>query len=148
MELKRVSLALALFAFATGCRSQDAMGTIAASHIDANVPRSKLFDESLKRNLNSYFCPEAKDCQVEYQLLRDGPTQTGIAYPKYYLWVKCSKLKSRTAEGAVRVAAREQTEFDVTHFLSREEILDSPSRVASIFPAPLVEKIVKKARGQ
>ncbi len=146
MEFQRVFLALAVCAFAVSCRSQDAMDKIAASHIEGNAPKSEVFDRYLKRDLKSYFCAQGKDCVIEYELLRDSPTQTGIAYPKYYVWVKYSKKNTTTSEGAVRVAAREQTEFDVTDFLSREEILASPSRVTTIFPAALADKIVKKAR--
>jgi hypothetical protein len=49
-------------------------------------------------------------------------------------------------EGAVRVAAVDQNSFTVTHFLSRERILVSPSQVAPVFPAVLVDRIVQKAQ--
>ena len=52
------------------------------------------------------------------------------------------KLKT---EGAVRVAAVEQKGFDITHFLSAQEIARSPKTVSGIFPAPLVDKIIQKA---
>jgi hypothetical protein len=123
------------------CRSQ-----IADSHIEANVPKGALFNEYLNRDLNSYFCVASKGCVVEYELLRDGPTQTGISYPKYYLWVRCSTKNAVDREGAVRVAAIEQKRFDVTNFLSRDEISKSPEQVASVFPAALVDKIVQRAR--
>jgi hypothetical protein len=83
--------------------------------------KGTLFNEYLKRDLKGYFCAESKVCEVEYELLRDGPTQTGISYPKYYVWVRCFR-KNTLREGAARVAAVEQTRFDVTNFLSRDEI--------------------------
>jgi len=124
------------------------MSDIAKSHIDANVPKGKQFDEYLQRDLKSYFCEASTDCKVEYELLREGPTQTGISYPKFYLWARCLKRKVVASEGAVRVAAIDQKRFDVTQFLSREEILVSPSQVGSIFPAALVDKIVQRAKGK
>ena len=125
------------------CRSQ-----ITDSHTEANVPKGTLFNEYFNRDLKGYFCVESKDCTVEYELLRDGPTQTGISYPKYYLWVRCSKKNTMDQEGAVRVAAIEQKRFDVTNFLSGDEISKSPEQVALVFPAALVDKIVQKARGK
>ena len=145
MIQKPLSLFLMCCALAVSCPAQSAISEIGRSHIEANVPRGKLFDEYLRRDLKRHFCEGAKDCKVDYELLREGPTQTGIAYPKYYLWVKCLRGSSVSAEGAVRVAAVEQKRFDVTDFLSRKEILASPSQVASIFPAALVDKIVQKA---
>ena len=118
---------------------------VAKSHIEGNVPKDK-FDEYLSRDLNNYFCGGVNDCRVEYEFLRTGPTQTGISYPKYYLWAKCLKGGKITMEGAVRVAAMEQEGFDVTHFISRAQITADPTEVASVFPAPLVDKIVQKAR--
>ena len=125
-----------------GCN--DPITDIAKSHIDANVPKGKLFDEYLKRDLEHYFCTDS-DCTVTYTLLRDGPTQTGIAYPKYYVRAQCLKKQKVISEGAVRVAAVEQERFEVTNFLSRQEILATPSEVNSVLPAALVESILKKA---
>ncbi len=120
---------------------------VAHSHIQANVPERKFFDEYLKRDLQRYFCWEPeKDCRVEYELLRNGPTQTGLSYPKYYLWARCFKNDKLATEGAVRVETIEQDSFHVTHFLSGKEILASPDDVATIFPAALANKIIEKAR--
>ena len=130
-----------------GCKGpQNILNDVAKSHIDANVPPGKLFEELLTRDLNNYFCRNGTDCKIEYELLRNGPTQSGISYPKYYLWVKTIKGRNVAEEGAVRIAAVDQKSFEVTHFLSREEISRSPSQVASIFPAALVDKITEKAR--
>jgi hypothetical protein len=62
---------------------------IGESQIEGNVPPPEVFDTYMQRDLGTYLCAGAKDCRVAYFLLRDGPTQTGIAYPKYYLWAKC-----------------------------------------------------------
>jgi len=119
----------------------------ANSHVEANVPQGRFFDEYLKRDLQSYFCWEPnKACRVDYELLRNGPTQSGLSYPKYYLWVRCFKDGKLVEEGAVRVEAVEQNGFSVTHFLSRKDILASSDSVTSIFPAPLADKIIENAR--
>jgi hypothetical protein len=136
-----------ILGFVPGCRSQDVVADVAKSHIDGNVPEGKLFDEYLTRNLTAYFCKDAKDCRVQYELLREGPTQTGISYPKYYLWTK-TWIGGTVMAGAVRVAAIDKKEFRMTDFLSREEIVMNPSRVSGVFPAPLVETIVRRAQEQ
>ncbi len=62
---------------------------IEQSHIDGNVPAPKDFQSFLIRDLQKHFSSLLKKkVRVEYELLRDGPTQVGIAYPKYYAWVK------------------------------------------------------------
>jgi hypothetical protein len=134
------------FACWVGCHNpQDALTNVAKSHVEANVPPGKLFDELLRRDLNSYFCKD-HDCEIKYEFLRDGPTQSGTSYPKFYLWVKIIEGGIVAEEGAARVAAVEQKRFDVTHFLSREQISQSPSQVASIFPAPVADRIAEKTR--
>ena len=135
-----ILLAAVTLLFPFGCTNP-----IAESHIEGNVPKGKAFEEYLRRDLTSYFCT-TKDCRVEYEFLRDGPTQTGIAYPKYYLWVRCFTGGKLTAEGAVRVAAVDQSAFDVTHFLSAKDIVTSPDEAAGVFPAALLDKIGNKAR--
>jgi hypothetical protein len=123
--------------------------TITSSHIEANVPNGKLFDEYLKRDLEKHFCPaDVNPCQVKYELLRKGPTQSGIAYPKYYLWVQCVGSDKLLTEGAARVAAIEQVGFNITDFLTRKQILEDPEQVMRIFPAALNEIILEKARGR
>jgi hypothetical protein len=121
---------------------------VAASHIEANVPNSNVFDTYMKRDLGAYFCKGTEDCRTEYSLLREGPTQTGIAYPKYYVWAKCFHGDELSTQGAVRVAAIDKETFRITDFLSQEEILASPRQVSSIFSSQLVEKILKRARYQ
>ena len=154
MATKRLSSVLALVPMililgnAVACRAQDPMTAIANSHIEANVPKGKAFDEFLKRDLTSYFCEDAQSCRVEYELLRKGPTQTGIAYPKYYAWVKCLMSDKLKSEGAVRLAAIEQVRFDVTTFIPASEISKDPEQVRAVFPAPLVDDIIKRARHQ
>jgi len=126
--------------------ARSAMNSIADLHVEGNTPKSELFDEYLERDLTSYFCSTTNDCRVQYEFLRKGATQNGVSYPKYYLWVKCLKNGKLTSQGAVRVAAINQNYFEVTHFISANEVLESPDEVGNIFPAALVETIQKKSR--
>ena len=139
----------ACLACLAACRGpEDILDDVAKSHVEGNVPQGELFDEYLARDLQMYFCRGNNDCRVQYEFLRDGPTQSGISYPKYYLWIKNIKGNTAVEEGAVRVAAVDQKSFHVTHFLSREQISASPSQLASVFPAALVDKITQKARSR
>jgi hypothetical protein len=98
------------------------------SHLDANIPSAQEFDRLLRRDLQAYVDARiGANRIVEYELLRDGPTQSGAAYPKYYVWVKASHLNRTVLAGAARVAAVDRARFEVTHFLSAEEINLSPS---------------------
>ena len=135
-----LSIAVVTLLIPFGCTNP-----IADSHIEGNVPKGKAFDGYLRRDLISYF-GKTDNCRVEYEFLRNGPTQTGIAYPKYYLWVRCFTGGKLTAEGAVRVAAVDQSAFDVTNFVSAKEIVTSPNETAGVFPSALLDKIGKKAR--
>lgn len=56
---------------------------IQRSHIEANVPPPADFDRLFRRDLEAYFDRSlGKKSQVQWEMLRDGPTQTGVAYPK------------------------------------------------------------------
>ena len=132
-----------MFVFQSACQSP-----IAQSHIDANVPDKSSFNRLLERDLKTYFERTLKrgdPLRLEYQLLRDGPTQTGISYPKFYLWVKVYTGKETMAEGAIRVAAVERQRFDVTDFITKNNIVAEPAKVQLVFPAALNEKILRLA---
>lgn len=117
------------------------------SHVQTNVPSEARFAELLRRDLLAYFqrngVPSAT-C-IDFQLLRDAPTQSGIAYPKYYLWVIVVAGSQKITDGAVRVAAIEKVEFEVTTFIASSNIRLEPERVGSVFPAVLVPSIIAKA---
>jgi hypothetical protein len=116
--------------------------SIADSHIRANVPDEKDFDKFLKRDLEQYFKETIqKTVTVEFELLRKGPTQTGIAYPKFYAWVTIRDGAKVIDQGAVRVAAVEKKHFDVIDFVSEADIKDAPLILDRIFPKPVANKI-------
>lgn len=119
---------------------------IAQSHIDGNKPEQEDFRNFLIRDLQAYFKEILKKkVRVDYELLRDAPTQSGVAYPKYYAWVKVFDGDKFVCEGVVRIAAIEKKSFEITHYISKEDLKKSPSRIANIFPQALVEDIQKKA---
>jgi hypothetical protein len=125
---------------------QNVWESIADSHIKANVPDEKDFRDFLIRDLQSYFKDTLnKTVRAEYELLRDAPTQSGVAYPKFYAWVKIFEDSRLIDEGAVRLAAIEKKYFDVTDYLSKRDIEEKPAVLERIFPRALVEFIKKRA---
>ena len=135
----------------TGCgpagdkSQQQVIQDIANSHIQANVPDANDFDSFLERDLRKYFSQlYSKPVRVKWEFLRNGPTQTGIAYPKYYLWVTVFEGNVRLSEGAVRLATIDKKKFDVTHFVDLADIRAHRQDIDSIFPQPVCEKIRSK----
>jgi hypothetical protein len=111
-----------------------------------DIPDKKDFHDFLKRDLNSYFRElRNKTVRTEYELLRDEPTIAGIAYPKYYAWVKVFDGDILIEEGAVRLAAVEKKQFNVTDYLSKEDIKRVPPTVARTFPKVLIQTITERA---
>src|SRR6059058_2549398 len=137
-----IAVSLVLFAGVVITYAQRQGESIAESHIRANVPDEKDFDKFLKRDLEQYFKDTMqKTVTVEFELLRKGPTQTGIAYPKFYAWVTIRDGVKVIDQGAVRVAAVEKKHFDVTDFVSEADIKDAPMILDRIFPKPVADKI-------
>jgi hypothetical protein len=120
---------------------------ISRSHIDANVPAAEDFDKLLLRDLAGSFAATFKDLPIHYEMLRDGPTQSGVAYPKFYLWVTIGDGKSPQQRGAVRVAAIEKKRFEVSDFFSEDAVKKDPTGIHRVFPAPVCERINAKVAG-
>ncbi len=130
------SLALNMF----GCNP------ITDSHIQANVPDSKDFNAFLQRDLNKYFqTGRSGVVQVDFELLRKGPTQTGIAFPKYYAWVLIREGGKESKQGAVRLAAMNKSQFEVTNIVDADAIRRDPHVIESIFPQALCDSIRKRS---
>lgn len=117
------------------------------SHISANVPATfEEFSTILERDLVQYFSTSlSTEVTVKFELLRKGPTQTGVAYPKFYAWVKVLRSEKEIESGAVRVASIEKTHVKVTDFVSKSEIIQNPKYIETIFPLLLCENIRLKA---
>jgi hypothetical protein len=132
------------------CRRQAAQTSFAdiqQSHVTANVPPPEAFDPLLRCDLLAFFkhstVPTATG--VEYQLLRETSTQSGVAYPKYYLWVKILASSVVVQEGAARVAAIERKRFEITDFLAKSDVKAVPGTVGNVFPAALVRTVLSLA---
>ena len=141
----RLALLLAsAFLACASCHAQ--IPGVAESHIAANVPSTNDFRPFLIRDLRAYLKPMHGDkLSLDYELLRVGPTQSGIAYPKFYLWLRATNAEKTVIEGAVRVAALEKKRFDVTDFVPRADMVSHPDALDRIFPQALIEKILIKA---
>jgi hypothetical protein len=117
------------------------------SHINANVPEGASFAEYLARDLSSHFQAEAHGpVQVTYELLRKEPTQSGVSFPKFYVWVVVRRSGSLWQTGAAKVEAVDKRGFSVTRFVSASEIRGDPDSVVPVFPAALVADIQRRAR--
>jgi hypothetical protein len=113
--------------------------------ISEDIPEPASFRSFLIHDLTKYFAPQyGADITVDYQLLRDGPTITGISYPKYYLWLTVSQSGKTRVEGAARVAAIEK-HFEVTNFVFRKIIKKRPDLLETTFPKAIVPAIRAKA---
>jgi hypothetical protein len=119
----------------------------ADSHIRAHVPDANDFRAYFIRDASEYLSKKAgKRVVADYELLRENPTQTGVAYPKFYAWVRASDGDKRLVfEGAMRLAAIEKKRFEVTDFLTKQEIVAAPTRIEEMFPRLLLPKIREKA---
>ena len=119
---------------------------IRQSHIDGNVPDEADFERFLERDLLAWLAREGvKAPSVRFELLRKEPTQAGIAYPKYYLWVWTWSAGAPADSGAVRVAAVDKAGFDIREFLPRDAIVADPAAPEGLFPEALVEAIRARA---
>ena len=91
---------------------------IQSSHIAANVPSRADFGRLLTQALGRYFNPDRRPyVGIGHQLLREEPTQSGVAYPKFYVWVRVFNKGLVERQGAVRLEAIERREFRITDFV-------------------------------
>lgn len=119
---------------------------ITESHITENVPDAADFERFLQRDLQTYFADARKEpgVTVDYEPLRRGVTQSGLSYPRFYLWVRISGGKSTADRGAVRLSAIDKKRFEITDFVSEQTIRDNPDSISTIFPALVCETIRTK----
>ncbi len=123
----------------------DVFEQISRSHIDGNIPDRANFEKFLKRDLIAYFARNGgKNVTVETKPLRNGPTQSGVSYPKFCLWVRVFQNKKPWQTGAVRVAAIDKKEFEVTTFLTLATLRSNRAAIYQTFPKPVGDKIVNE----
>lgn len=134
------------FLFAMQSAGGQSLQDVQRPHIEANVPEPADFSRLLRRDVGRYFEQgrKKKAVLVDFELLRDGPTQSGVSYPKFYVWVRLDGDKSPEDRGAVRVAAIERKRFEVTDFISEREILNDKNRIYSVFHQQVCERIESK----
>lgn len=110
--------------------------------------KADLIVANITSDLNKHFTQQLeKPVDVEVELLRDYPMIAGVSSPKFYAWIKVVHQGDVISQGAVRVAERSKKQYDLTHYLNKEDILQAQSKVSALFPKPLVEKILNKAQG-
>jgi hypothetical protein len=128
--------------------SEEVFRAIGQSHIDANVPDKKDFDAILKRDIMAYMTDKGdKDITVTAELLRDVPAQSGVALPKFYIWIEKRDAKGVVMEeAAARIAAINRDHFDVVQYYDKSRILNEPDLVSKVFPADVYEKILAKVK--
>jgi hypothetical protein len=118
---------------------------VALSHVQGNVPPGEDFDAFLKRDLEGHFRElSGRNVSVDWELLREGPTQSGMSYPKFYAWVTVYDQDIVIDEGAVAVAAVDKERFDVITFLSRDTIASDPEMIYNVFPGIVCERIEER----
>lgn len=148
----RTILLLAMFmglAITPPASAQDVFADIQMSHIEGNVPTEQNFASFLNRDLRAYFKKRLNQpVTVQYEPLRDGATQSGVSYPKFYLWVTVSANKKTVMQGAVRVAAIDKKYFEVTDFLSVSDMRKNPQAIDATFPLPVGAKIRERLKGK
>jgi hypothetical protein len=143
---------LTTFSFAAllvfhGCQAPSS--NLQQAHFEAHVPGQSSFEKLLMRDLTTRLeHTHGKDLKVSYEFLRAGPTQVGVGYPKYYLWVRVSMANGSMDEGAFRAAAVDRSEFEVGNFISKTELVSSPERIELEFPLVLKETLRAKARAK
>lgn len=137
-----VMILLGFLGFSTQ-QTSNPLAEVHDSQIQGNVPSQ--FDKMLQRDLVKYFQDVNSEVKtVQYELLRPMPTQVGVGLPKYYLWVKLyggNGQKNLLDEGAVKVAAVEQTHFTVLNYFAIADLQKSPERINQVFPLPVANKI-------
>ena len=143
MNRRYAFLSLLAIAATSAC----AQTSLQQSHTDGNVPPQESFAEFLNRDLLAFFQAGAASSatSVQFHLLRNGPTQSGVSFPKFFVWVKVFSSATVLEEGAASVAAINRTHFEITNFQSAQQINARPSVVSSIFPSVLVPIILERA---
>ncbi|MBS1955724.1 MAG: hypothetical protein JST89_16190 [Cyanobacteria bacterium SZAS-4] len=116
--------------------------------MDANVPVAEDFNTFMQRDLRKYFSRtlHKENVSIHFELLRDVATQSGVAYPKYYAWVKVSdERKQPIAQGVVRLAAIEKLRFEVTDFIDAKTVLNDEAKLSNVIPKALCAAAKEKA---
>ena len=119
------------------------------SYIKENVPPASEFDKLLQRDLLEYFrsngLPESDE--VKASLLHDQPSQSGVADPKYYVWVQIYSAGKQLEQGAVKVAAIKKQKFYIMDYVTQAQIRNGSVQIENIFPSALLPRVRQFADG-
>ncbi|KQM61472.1 MULTISPECIES: hypothetical protein [unclassified Sphingomonas] len=155
--IERFTVALLAFALSAsaGCSAEPRQSTaepqrtmqdVRSGHIAANLPSDAEFMVLLRRDVKAYLgTNQLLAKRVAIELLRRGPTQSGVSYPKYYAWVRAEDDTGNRVEGAMRIVAIEGTRFEVSDFTPAAMVRSDPASLASIYPALLIPAIRQHA---
>jgi hypothetical protein len=145
-----VFLLVAIASVQSACAQtgQEVMRAIGQSHVDANVPDAKDFDRILQRDITLYVTDRRdENISVSVELLRDVPSQSGVALPKFYIWIVKRDAKGQIMEeAAARIAAINKDHFDVVQYYDRKRLESEPDLVSKVFPEDVYAKILAKLK--
>lgn len=112
------------------------------THIKENVPDSELFNQFIERDLLSYF-KNIYDSNiiVDWLLLRKAPTQTGTAFPKFYLWATIYDKSTMLSQGVLSVAAVDKKSFNIIDFIEIDDYWANTNAYINIFPSDIKKRI-------
>jgi hypothetical protein len=129
-------------------QNDDPMAALRQGHIDANIPDQKDFDRILNGDITKYVTDKAdKNITVKVELLRIGPSQSGVALPKYYIWIEKRNSKGvLMEEAAARIAAINRDHFDVIQYYDRRRLETETDLVSKVFPQDVYAWIVAKLK--
>lgn len=153
MKTHLIICSLAIFLLATSpCKAQTSpektnhqiINESQRSHVDGNIPDAQIFDSLLTSDLEKFFTPLYGSQTMHWEFLREGPTQSGVSYPKFYLWVNLNNKGKLVSEGAVRVEAIDKIRFNVTDYVDINQIKKKSKDIHMIFPGPVCDKIEAK----
>lgn len=136
-----IAVAMTAFLFAAWGVWLIAFGGLQRSHINANTPVPSDFDRILRRDLQSFAETRRSGATLRsVEHLREGATQAGTGYPKFYAWAELASPEGLES-GAVRLTAIKRQEFHVSDFVPCADARAHPSRTREIFPAPVAQAI-------
>lgn len=125
--------------------TQNRSRTTIQPNILPKVSQTVAFNDSLQEYLNEQFQSNYEgNISVQFEFLREEATQTGNAYPKYYLWVIILDNAQLIDEGAIRLALLDQNTFEITHYITKSQMKEDPTSLEMIFPKEVVEYIKQR----
>jgi len=113
--------------------------------VHEGIPDEKTFEPLLIRVLSSYFEDDRfKNLQFRYMLLADHPFQSGIAFPKYYLWIEKYDGSRFIGQGVMEIAAIDQTRLGVIEFTSKKDLETDREWIKQHYPPEVCQSIFQQ----